>query len=442
MRAPVPRAARRATGVSRLCGEAGWYHSFELPSGARIEGAQGLDLLRKRFAEMPLPQDLAGRRILDIGAWDGWFSFEAERRGAEVTAVDCVEAPTFLQLHEQLGSRVRYRILDVFELPRAGLGRFDYVLFLGVLYHLKHPFLALEIVCGLTGELAIVESYVVDGDRWTENREALPWLEFYEAEELGGQLDNWYGPSVGCLLAMCRAAGFARVELLSLSDQRACLACWRTWEPPPAEPPQPAPLLTAIINTRNYGLNFSTSADEYMTWWFETPEENLSRDALRLEVGGFALPAMYLEGAGSNRWQVNSRVPPGLDPGWRQARLRTSTSGYSNTVRVAVDMPPRTDGLILESVCDGVSWERNQVRAVEQGFLSLWARGLAENCDRNNVRVHLGRRRLAVEFIGPPDGTGLRQVNLRLPAGTPKGEHPLVVQFGEAACEPVLVRVL
>src|SRR5450432_4453857 len=77
----------------------GWYHSLELPDGQVIQGLQTIEQLRLRLAQFPIPADLTGKRVLDIGAWDGWFSFEAERRGAEVTAVDCVEAPHFLELH-------------------------------------------------------------------------------------------------------------------------------------------------------------------------------------------------------------------------------------------------------------------------------------------------------------------------------------------------------
>ena len=66
----------------------GWYHSIQLPGGEVIPGLQTLEQLRKRIAQFPIPQDLRGKRVLDIGAWDGWFSFEMERRGAEVVAVD------------------------------------------------------------------------------------------------------------------------------------------------------------------------------------------------------------------------------------------------------------------------------------------------------------------------------------------------------------------
>jgi len=124
---------------SKRLAEKGWYHSFELPDGTRIDGCIGLAALRERYARFPIPQDLSGQRVLDIGAWDGWFSFEAERRGAVVTAVDCVEVPGFRQIQKKLGSKVDYRVVDLYDLPQSGLGKFDVVFFLGVFYHLKHP---------------------------------------------------------------------------------------------------------------------------------------------------------------------------------------------------------------------------------------------------------------------------------------------------------------
>jgi tRNA (mo5U34)-methyltransferase len=114
----------------------GFYHSFELPDGTHVDGYNPVEYLRERWRLFDLPEDLNGRTLLDIGTWDGWFSFEAERHGARVTALDCVEIESFLELRKRLGSSVDYRILDFYELPQSGLGRFDYVLFLGVLYHL------------------------------------------------------------------------------------------------------------------------------------------------------------------------------------------------------------------------------------------------------------------------------------------------------------------
>src|ERR1700684_1122269 len=92
------------------------YHSIELPDGSVLPGLQSLEHLRWRLGLFGLPEDLRGKRVLDIGAWDGWFSFECERRGADVVAVDCVVLDTFLEARELLGSRVEYLALDMAEL--------------------------------------------------------------------------------------------------------------------------------------------------------------------------------------------------------------------------------------------------------------------------------------------------------------------------------------
>src|SRR5450755_1687863 len=107
---------RRGKDFSQELADMGWYHSFELPDGTRIDGFCQLKWLRERYARFPLPADLTGKRVLDIGAWDGWFSFEAVRHGAAVTAIDCVEVANFLEIQKKLASPVSYRILDFYEL--------------------------------------------------------------------------------------------------------------------------------------------------------------------------------------------------------------------------------------------------------------------------------------------------------------------------------------
>jgi SAM-dependent methyltransferase len=196
MRLSLIREPRRAKDFSQELAEKGWYHSFELPDGTFIEGYNRIEVLKERYARFPIPRELAGRWVLDIGAWDGWFSFEAERHGADVTAVDCIEIPNFLHIRKTLLSTVSYRIFDFFELPQAGLGKFDFVFFFGVLYHLKHPLLALEIVCALTIDTAIVESFVTDAETWRERQKEIPTMKFLRNGRIGesiGQLDRPYG---------------------------------------------------------------------------------------------------------------------------------------------------------------------------------------------------------------------------------------------------------
>ena len=92
----------------------GWYHSIELPDGTVIEGLQSIELLKHRLAQFDLPERMDGLRVLDIGAWDGWFTFEMERRGAEVVAIDLVENPRFLEARAALGSKADYRVMSVY----------------------------------------------------------------------------------------------------------------------------------------------------------------------------------------------------------------------------------------------------------------------------------------------------------------------------------------
>src|SRR5215475_3121430 len=188
--------------------EGGWWHSFELPDGSMIQGVCDVPGLKERIDQFPIPSDLIGKRVLDIGTWDGWFSFEMERRGAEVVAIDCWDNPRFHEIHSILNSHVEYREMDVYELSPKRIGKFDIVLFMGVLYHLKHPLLALEKVCSVATELAAVESFVL-ADRHVDSVpvEKLPLMAFYENDDLGGEFDNWVAPTVPCLLSLCRTAG-------------------------------------------------------------------------------------------------------------------------------------------------------------------------------------------------------------------------------------------
>src|SRR5665213_280730 len=250
------------------------YHSIELPDGSTLPGLQSADHLRWRLGLFGLSEDLTGKRVLDVGAWDGWFSFECERRGAEVVAVDCVELDTFLEARDMLGSKVEYKTLDVTELSARRLGRFDIVLFLGVLYHLRHPLLGLEKAVELSTDLALIESFVIEG----EHRAVPTVMEFYERGELGGQIDNWCGPSPECLVGMCRSAGFAQVELKDITNQRASVVCLRRWPGPVvgsdvvgaelAESPQ----LHAAVNNRSYAATFHPLKDEYLCCYFKSTE--------------------------------------------------------------------------------------------------------------------------------------------------------------------------
>jgi tRNA (mo5U34)-methyltransferase len=423
---------RKEEDFGQRLAQTGWYHSMELPGGRIIPGFLTLEQLRERYDSFLLPPDLTGKRVLDVGTWDGWFAFEAERRGAEVVAVDLVEQENFHYAHRALNSKVHYVLADVYEIPRLGLGRFDYTLFLGVLYHLGHPSLALDTVCGLTKETAIVDSFVIDGDDRAHVGSPIPWMEFYETDELGNNLDNWVGPTLDCLFSLCRSAGFARVEQRDIRHRHATLARHRRWEPPPERPTTPAPVLVAALNGGNYGINFEgTRLEEFLTCWFTADQEkDLTRELLRPEVAGFGVPALTLRRSSDGKPQFSCRLPPGLPAGQYDVRLRTKDSGFSSACQIIVGNQV-SGAPSVEAACDGLTWRPDEIVRDESGLghLTLWLRGLSNNSDRNNVRVNLNGLRMPVEYVSDPN-EGIRQVNAIVAKSLGEGLFPLVVSHG------------
>jgi tRNA (mo5U34)-methyltransferase len=195
-----------------------WYHTIDLGQGLVT---RGIDNTPERLARVRLPESLSGRSVLDIGAWDGFFSFEAERRrAARVVATDYYAwhgvgwdtgegKAAFRLAREALGSRVEDVDVDVMDLSPERVGTFNVVLFLGVLYHLPNPLLALERVASVTDDLLILETVV---DMVGVNR---PAAAFYPGRELSGDPTNWWGPNHAAVAGMLHSVGFARVEVIT-----------------------------------------------------------------------------------------------------------------------------------------------------------------------------------------------------------------------------------
>lgn len=193
-----------------------WHHSIDLGHGVVTPGQ---DNSLRKLARLKLPESLAGKTVLDIGAWDGFFSFEAERRGAKrVLATDSYSwdgshdwgnKGGFDLAKSVLGSKVEEKVIDVLDLSPEKVGTFDVVLFLGVLYHMKHPLLALERVASVTSAMLVVETVV---DMLYCRR---PAMRYYPEDELGRDATNWCGPNPAAVLAMLKTVGFKRTEIVS-----------------------------------------------------------------------------------------------------------------------------------------------------------------------------------------------------------------------------------
>jgi tRNA (mo5U34)-methyltransferase len=232
-----------------------WFHSIDVGQGLTTPGRKSVEVLRLELESLRIP-NLQGKTVLDIGAWDGFYSFEAETRGAAaVTALDHYMWSMDLEAHRRHWEESRERGVvprayhempywkpqelpgkrgfDVaHELRRSGvktivadfmatdieaLGTFDVVLFLGVLYHMENPLESLKRLAAVTREVAVIETQAVVVPGF-EDREL---CQFFESNELNNDVSNWWAPNRRALEGMCRAAGFSRVETIQGPGHRS-----------------------------------------------------------------------------------------------------------------------------------------------------------------------------------------------------------------------------
>ena len=213
-----------------------WFHRIDVGHGVVTPGQ---DDSPTKLRRMELPEDLSGKSVLDIGAYDGFFTFECERRGAEVLAIDYPKAAGYPVAADLVGSSAEFREMSVYDVSPDSVGEFDIVLFLGVLYHLRHPLLSLERIHDVCRELLIIETQICDAcflapdgaphvlaDVAPLVAEA-PIMQFYPGSELNGDPSNWWAPNLVALDGMLRTSGFEPVHVVQ-DGVRACVHCVRS----------------------------------------------------------------------------------------------------------------------------------------------------------------------------------------------------------------------
>jgi tRNA (mo5U34)-methyltransferase len=210
-----------------------WRHRIRLPDGTITPGSQ--DTLQQ-LDRIQLPDDLSGKSVLDIGCSDGFFSFECERRGAaRVVAIDnfssvYIDKPSgFRVAHELLDSQVELILGDFLEMELSELGQFDLVLFLGVMYHLRYPLLALDKLAAVCQQQIIVETEVIP------ERTSWKWklfgpivkrvapkaqMAFLESDGINHDPTNWWIQSRECVEGMLRSCGFCNVAAVDYGWSR------------------------------------------------------------------------------------------------------------------------------------------------------------------------------------------------------------------------------
>lgn len=202
-----------------------WFHNLHLPDGRETAPDHPLGdfpAFKWRQIESCLPGDLSGARALDVGCNAGFYSFELAARGADVLALDLdehyLQQGRWAARHLDPEGRVEFRQGSVYDLVDVG-GTFEVVLFMGVLYHLRYPLLALDLVAEKVGGTLVLQTLTMPGDEGAgapediaigERRRLLgagwPHAAFIE-HKLAGDPTNWWAADPACVEAMARSAG-------------------------------------------------------------------------------------------------------------------------------------------------------------------------------------------------------------------------------------------
>jgi len=235
-------AARLRTEVAAL---APWFHNIDLGHGVTTAPDHFLgDYPAAKFARFAdaVPADLTGKSVLDIGCNAGFYSVEMKRRGAaRVLGIDSDDrylAQARLATRTLGFTDIEFARLSVYDVATLG-ERFDLVVFMGVLYHLRHPLLALDLIREhVAGDLMLFQTMQQGADTVAAvpadhpffapgsydppaifDDPGYPKMHFIE-HAFAGDWTNWWAPNQACSAAMLRAAGF---EVLSHPESEVYL---------------------------------------------------------------------------------------------------------------------------------------------------------------------------------------------------------------------------
>ena len=247
------RTLRTVTGQTRIERLGEWFHNIHLPGGTQTAPQHRFgDFPAWKWAEIAphIPEDLAGWRALDIGCNGGFYSFALARRGAQVLGIDVdsryLTQARWAALQLGLQDQVTFRQMQVYDLARLS-ETFDLVLFMGVLYHLRYPLLALDLVAQKTDRLLVFQTLTMPGDtvredtwdRHIHERDDLlgpdwPKMAFLE-HSFAGDPTNWWAANRAGVEAMLRSSG---MQVLSRPGHEMWLcapdperpSCVATWD--------------------------------------------------------------------------------------------------------------------------------------------------------------------------------------------------------------------
>jgi tRNA (mo5U34)-methyltransferase len=218
-----------------------WFHNLDL-RGVKTAPDHFLGdypSVKWRGFEHAIPADLAGKSVLDIGCNAGFYSIEMKRRGAaRVLGIDSdddylAQARFAASVYEM---DIEFRKMNVYEVPQLR-ERFDVVIFMGVLYHLRHPLLALDLLHDHVAKDLLVFQSMQRGSRnitpfeenyhfWESDifdHEDFPRMHFIE-HNYAGDCTNWWVPNRACVEGMLRSSGF---DIVDHPEEEVYVCKWR-----------------------------------------------------------------------------------------------------------------------------------------------------------------------------------------------------------------------
>tara|TARA_B100000959_G_C14886751_1_gene584942 strand:+ start:49 stop:777 length:729 start_codon:yes stop_codon:yes gene_type:complete len=213
-----------------------WWHTIDFGDGIKSKGMKVDCDEEMKVWKLDDPARFKGKSVLDIGAWDGYHSFFAEKAGASsVTALDkntwigesWASKRGFDIAKEVLGSKVKDVTMDIMDATPEKLGKFDVILFAGVLYHLRNPFKALEIVKSLLNEGGSLFIETTISQTHIENGlKEVPIMQFHPKSTLNNDKTNFWSVNLPCLIFMLGEDDNFQIDDIFYTHpqfQRACL---------------------------------------------------------------------------------------------------------------------------------------------------------------------------------------------------------------------------